>query len=151
MVVVIREMYISVRQRTTILAECGEGRPATAAPSRARSRLSRVVDAIFGERRLADIYDPLDADRSDLDVYADLVDELGARTVLDVGCGTGTFACMLARRGKEVIGVDPAVASVDVARRKAGADRAAPGLRRAPRAGCGSPARASPRGSSAAR
>jgi SAM-dependent methyltransferase len=82
-----------------------------------------VVDAIFGERRLADIYDPLDADRSDLDVYADLVDELGARTVLDVGCGTGTFACMLARRGREVIGVDPAVASVDVARRKAGADR----------------------------
>jgi SAM-dependent methyltransferase len=82
-----------------------------------------VVDAIFGERRLADIYDALDADRSDLDVYADLVDELGARTVLDVGCGTGTFACLLARRGKEVIGVDPAVASVEVARRKAGADR----------------------------
>jgi 2-polyprenyl-3-methyl-5-hydroxy-6-metoxy-1,4-benzoquinol methylase len=59
-----------------------------------------VVDAIFGERRLADIYDALDADRSDLDVYADLVDELGARTVLDVGCGTGSFACMLARRGR---------------------------------------------------
>jgi hypothetical protein len=42
-----------------------------------------VVDAIFGEARLADIYDVVDDDRSDLDVYVRLVDELGARPVLD--------------------------------------------------------------------
>jgi 2-polyprenyl-3-methyl-5-hydroxy-6-metoxy-1,4-benzoquinol methylase len=34
----------------------------------------------------------------------------GARSVLDVGCGTGSFACMLAQRGIEVVGVDPAAA-----------------------------------------
>jgi SAM-dependent methyltransferase len=82
-----------------------------------------VADAIFEERRLAEIYDPLDPDRPDLDVYAALVEEFGARTVLDVGCGTGTFACLLAARGIEVVGVDPAGASLDVARAKPGAAR----------------------------
>jgi SAM-dependent methyltransferase len=80
-----------------------------------------VADAIFEERRLADIYDPLDPDRSDLDAYIALVDEFGARSVLDIGCGTGTFACLLAHRGKDVTGIDPADASLDVARRKLGA------------------------------
>jgi len=82
-----------------------------------------VVDAIFAERRLAEIYDVLDDDRSDLDAYVALVGELGASTVVDIGCGTGTFACLLASRGMRVTGVDPAVASLDVARRKPGADQ----------------------------
>jgi SAM-dependent methyltransferase len=82
-----------------------------------------VPDPVFDDRRLAEIYDPLDPDRSDLDVYAAIVEEFGARRVLDVGCGTGTFACILAERGVEVVGVDPAGASLDVARRKSGADR----------------------------
>jgi SAM-dependent methyltransferase len=42
--------------------------------------------------------------------------------VLDLGCGTGTFAILLASRGYEVTGVDPALASLDVARAKPGAD-----------------------------
>ena len=54
------------------------------------------------------MYDPLDPDRSDLDVYETIVDELGARRVLDIGCCTGTLACRLARRGLDVIGLDPA-------------------------------------------
>ena len=82
-----------------------------------------MVDPIFAERRLAEIYDPLDPDRSDLDVYAAIVEEFGARSVLDIGCGTGTFACLLARRRIAVIGVDPAGASLEVARAKPGADR----------------------------
>jgi SAM-dependent methyltransferase len=87
-----------------------------------------VADAIFAERRLAEIYDPLDPDRADLDLYLGVVAEFGARSVLDIGCGTGTFACLLAESGGqyggiEVTGVDPAAASLDVARRKPGADR----------------------------
>lgn len=80
-----------------------------------------MADAIFEEPRLAEIYDPLDPDRSDLDAYAALADEFSAVTVLDVGCGTGTLACLLAARGLEVIAADPAAASLDVARRKQGA------------------------------
>ena len=80
-----------------------------------------VADAIFEEPRLAEIYDPLDPDRSDLDAYAALAGEFSAVSVLDVGCGTGTLACLLAARGLEVIAADPAAASLDVARRKPGA------------------------------
>jgi SAM-dependent methyltransferase len=83
----------------------------------------RMVDAIFDHPRLAAVYDPLDPDRGDLDVYAAIVDEFGARSVLDVGCGTGTFALMLAARGIDVTGVDPAGGSLDVARAKPGAER----------------------------
>jgi SAM-dependent methyltransferase len=84
-------------------------------------RLAFVADAGFEHPRLAAIYDPLDPDRSDLDAYVAMAAEFGARTVLDVGCGTGTLACLLARRGLHVIGADPAAASLDVARRKPGA------------------------------
>lgn len=82
-----------------------------------------MVDEEFGHPRLAAVYDALDADRSDLTPYLDLADALGARRVLDVGCGTGTFALLLAARGYEVVGVDPAAASLAVARAKPGADR----------------------------
>ena len=80
-----------------------------------------MPDAIFTVSRLAEIYDLLEGDRDDLDHYLAVTVELGARSVLDVGCGTGTFACLLADRGIEVVGVDPAAASLDLARAKPGA------------------------------
>lgn len=80
-----------------------------------------MPDAIFANPRLAAIYDGLDPDRSDLDAYAAIAVEFGARSVLDVGCGTGTLACLLASSGLDVIGVDPAAASLAVARAKPGA------------------------------
>ena len=82
-----------------------------------------MPDAIFADPTLARLYDPLDPDRSDLDPYLALARELGAGAVLDVGCGTGTFACLLAAEGYDVVGVDPAGASLDVARGKPGAGR----------------------------
>ena len=82
-----------------------------------------MPDAVFAEPRLAQIYDPLDPDRCDLDVYAAIAGEFAARSVLDIGCGTGTLACLLARRGLHVTAADPAAASLAVARGKPGADR----------------------------
>src|SRR5579864_2449540 len=82
-----------------------------------------VVDALFAHPRLAEVYDPFDPDRGDLDAYLDMVEEFDASTVLDLGCGTGTFACLLAQRGLSVVAVDPAEASLGVARRKPGAER----------------------------
>jgi SAM-dependent methyltransferase len=82
-----------------------------------------VPDAIFEQPRLAQIYDALDPDRGDLDVYAAMAAEFGARSVIDVGCGTGTLACLLAARGVQVTAIDPAAASLHVARRKPGAGR----------------------------
>ncbi|MET7691027.1 class I SAM-dependent methyltransferase [Streptomyces sp. NPDC005483] len=82
-----------------------------------------MADEGFTHPRLAAIYDVLDPDRSDLDAYVRMVEEFGARQVLDVGCGTGVFALLLAGRGVEVVGVDPALASLDVARGKPGSER----------------------------
>jgi len=78
----------------------------------------RAPDACFADPRLAVLYDLLDDDRSDLDCYTALVDELGARRVVDVGCGTGCLAVLLAQHGLDVVGVDPAAASLEVARSK---------------------------------
>jgi SAM-dependent methyltransferase len=83
-----------------------------------------VTDAVFAEPRLAAIYDAFEGERrADLDHYLAIADELGARSLLDVGCGTGILARRAAARGMDVTGVDPAAASLDVARGKPGADR----------------------------
>lgn len=81
-----------------------------------------MPDRIFADSRLAAIYDEIDGDRRDLDHYEAIVDQVGARSVLDIGCGTGVLGCRLSARGLTVIGVDPAQASLEVARRKPGAD-----------------------------
>jgi SAM-dependent methyltransferase len=81
------------------------------------------VERLSGLRRVAELSDPFDPDRSDLDVYAAMVDEFGAKTVVDIGCGTGTLACMLAARGINVVAVDPDLASVDIGRAKPGGNR----------------------------
>ncbi len=82
-----------------------------------------MPDELFAHPRLAGIYDALDADRGDLDVYLAIAEEFGARRVLDVGCGTGALALLLADHGIEVTGVDPAAASLSIARAKPGGER----------------------------
>ena len=74
-----------------------------------------------------------DGDRSDLEAYVAIAAELSApaaapgaepaaATIVDVGCGTGSLAVLLAALGHTVIGVDPAAASLAVARTKPHAD-----------------------------
>ncbi|MCW2757476.1 MAG: hypothetical protein JWO46_1222 [Nocardioidaceae bacterium] len=81
-----------------------------------------MPDAQFADPRLARVYDALDPDRRDLAPYVGLAAELGARRILDVGCGTGSLALLLAAEGYGVTGLDPAEASLDVARAKPGAE-----------------------------
>ncbi len=73
---------------------------------------------VITDPRLARIYDAFDGERHDLPAYLGIIEELGARRVLDIGCGTGCLAVRLAERGIEVVGVDPSGASVAVARTK---------------------------------
>ncbi|GGM16247.1 methyltransferase [Streptomyces fumigatiscleroticus] len=82
-----------------------------------------MTDECFRHPRLAALYDALEPDRSDLDAYVHMAEEAEARSVLDIGCGTGVFALLLADRGIEVVGVDPAEASIDVAEGKPGSER----------------------------
>ncbi|MEU0266865.1 class I SAM-dependent methyltransferase [Nocardioides sp. NPDC006303] len=83
----------------------------------------REPDAAFADPRQAVLYDVFDDDRSDLDAYVAIAGELGARHIVDIGCGTGSLAVRLAGEGLSVVGLDPAVASLDVARTKPYADR----------------------------
>lgn len=91
--------------------------------ARNRGQTAAVVDPIFALPRLASLYDEFDGDRSDLDLYESIVLALGATSVLDIGCGTGSLATRLAALGIEVVGIDPAEASLAVARSKPFADR----------------------------
>lgn len=81
-----------------------------------------MPDALFADARLAEVYDALDGDRGDLAAYVSIVKAEGASAVLDIGCGTGSLAVRLAAEGVRVVGLDPAAASLAVARRKPLAD-----------------------------
>jgi SAM-dependent methyltransferase len=82
-----------------------------------------MPDPIFSNLQLAALYDALEGERRDLEFYMQLVDKFAARRVLDIGCGTGAFASFLASRGIEVIGLDPADASLTIARQRHEAKR----------------------------
>ena len=63
-------------------------------------------------------WEELAAAGHDVHGEADFVQSLGARSVLDAGCGTGRVAIELARRGLDVTGVDVDRSMLDVARSK---------------------------------
>lgn len=80
--------------------------------------MMREPDAAFAEPRQAVLYDVFDNDRGDLDAYVAIAAGVEAHRIFDVGCGTGSLAIRLAELGFSVTGVDPAGASLDVARAK---------------------------------
>lgn len=79
------------------------------------------ADLLYTDPRLVAVYDLFNAGDRDFAFYAAAI---GAtrRRVLDLGCGTGTFARRLAAAGHDVVAIDPAPAMIDYARRQPGAD-----------------------------
>lgn len=67
----------------------------------------------FDDPRIALVYDVEEGERDDLTVYELLAEELGARSVLDIGAGTGVLARRLHDRGLDVTAVEPAGAMLD--------------------------------------
>ena len=92
------------------------------ASSSARFYDHAVPDPIYAHPRLALAYDTFVGPRDDLAAYLAIADELAARRIVDLGCGTGCLALLLAG-DRHVIAVDPARASLDVAQAKPGADQ----------------------------
>jgi SAM-dependent methyltransferase len=72
--------------------------------------------------QIAEIYDLVNPWAEDSDFYLSLAGQRPC-VVLDLGCGTGTLCCALARRGHHVTGVDAASAMLAVARSKPQADK----------------------------
>jgi SAM-dependent methyltransferase len=81
---------------------------------------SELPDRIFTEQKLADLYDifnPWGARTGDDQFYMEFI--MAAKSVLDVGCGTGLMlrtARELGHSGR-LVGLDPAQAMLDVGRR----------------------------------
>ena len=73
----------------------------------------------YNQAELADLYDDENVWDASADFYRDLAGRLGARTLLDLGCGTGTVTRGIAAAiGCTAVGIDPALPMLAVARRK---------------------------------
>lgn len=84
-----------------------------------KERTSPVpVDRHYSDARLARLYDAVCTPRDDLHFYLPLV--MSARSVLDVGCGTGALLHLAREAGHtgRLCGLDPAAAMLDEARRR---------------------------------
>ncbi len=77
----------------------------------------------FSDPRLVAAYDALNALGDDSEFFCQLAKRLSAKTIIDLGCGTGLLTCKLAELGYEVIGIEPAAAMLEVARHKTHADK----------------------------
>jgi SAM-dependent methyltransferase len=72
----------------------------------------------YNQPELADLYDDENGWDASAEFYLDLARRLGAKTLLDLGCGTGTVTRgIAARAGCRAVGVDPAAPMLAVARR----------------------------------
>ncbi|WP_321939668.1 class I SAM-dependent methyltransferase [Burkholderia cepacia] len=78
-------------------------------------------EALYTDPRLVAVYDLFNAGDRDFAFYASVIGA-ARRRILDLGCGTGTFARRLAAAGHDVVAIDPAPAMIKYARRQPGAD-----------------------------
>jgi SAM-dependent methyltransferase len=74
-------------------------------------------DQLYHDAELVDFYDLENEGGADFEYCVALAKEAGS--VLDLGCGTGLLAAALAE-GRQIVGVDPAAAMLDVARKRSG-------------------------------
>jgi SAM-dependent methyltransferase len=81
-----------------------------------------VTDDPYGDVQLVDLYDLDNPDGDDHVYYRALADEIDARSIIDLGCGTGLLTRSLATPGRTVIGVDPSRTMLDYAIRQPGSD-----------------------------
>ena len=77
-------------------------------------------DGMFDDPQLAALYDTIHEHAEDTPFYLDLAAELASGDIVDLGCGTGRLALLLAARGHRVTGVDPSPQMLAVARSKDG-------------------------------
>ena len=78
--------------------------------------------AAYDDHRLAAVYDPLNPPGADTDFHRAIIGPAPV-SVLDMGCGTGSFAVELARLGHRVTGADPAAGMLGIARNREGGDK----------------------------
>jgi SAM-dependent methyltransferase len=84
----------------------------------------RMTADPYGDELLVELYDEDNGAGDDHAYYRALADEIGARKIVDLGCGTGLLTrAFAASDGRTVIGVDPSATMLGYARRQPGAER----------------------------
>jgi ubiquinone/menaquinone biosynthesis C-methylase UbiE len=78
------------------------------------------VETVEGYDKWAPTYD---AERNPLitleeDITLDFISDVKNQKVLDIGCGTGRYCKLLAKRGAKVVGIDPSPRMLEFANRK---------------------------------
>lgn len=81
-----------------------------------------VTDDPYRDVDLVELYDLDNPGGEDHAYYRTLADELGARSVIDLGCGTGLLTRSLAGPGRMVLGIDPSRTMLDFARSQPGGE-----------------------------
>ena len=66
-----------------------------------------MIDDPYRDAELVELYDLDNPGGEDHAYYPALADAIDARSILDLGCGTGLLTRSLAGPGRTVIGVDP--------------------------------------------
>jgi len=82
----------------------------------------QVIDDQYGDVDLVELYDLDNRAGEDHAYYRALADEIDARSIVDLGCGTGLLTRSLATPGRIVIGVDPSRTMLDYARSQSGSE-----------------------------
>ncbi|MGH2365597.1 MAG: class I SAM-dependent methyltransferase, partial [Chloroflexota bacterium] len=79
-----------------------------------------VLPADFTDPRLAAIYDAMNAYQPGTQpaFYTRLADDLNARRIVDIGCGTGLITELLATADRTVVGIEPSARLLAIARKR---------------------------------
>jgi SAM-dependent methyltransferase len=81
-----------------------------------------MTDDPYRDVQLVGLYDIDNPDGDDHAYYRGLADAIDARSIIDLGCGTGLLTRSLASPGRTVIGVDPSRTMLDYAARQPGGE-----------------------------
>lgn len=77
----------------------------------------------FSDPRVVVLYDILNLFGKDSEFFCQQSAKLLAKTIIDLGCGTGLLTCELAKRGHKVTGIEPSKAMLAIAQAKPHAEQ----------------------------
>jgi SAM-dependent methyltransferase len=81
-----------------------------------------VIDDPYRDADLVGLYDLDNPGGADHVFFRALADQIDARSIIDLGCGTGLLTRSLVQPGRTVVGVDPSRTMLDYARRQPGSE-----------------------------